>query len=214
MTIKGAVGRGGSAARETACAGDRNRVWTGGVPCRAMAAPGEARSKRPNLSRSTPTATPPTTPTTGPATTVGTIQASPGRRHGRRPEPDRTSGDIADAERLSDVDEWVRSQHLRDILAKLYDPLLLQAPPGRMGGVRQDPPRGRRADGRQPRGRHPGRRPLDHARHRARARSARLRSGRRGLREDAARQPRLVVPLRRQAHPDAPIACRASSNSS
>jgi 1-acyl-sn-glycerol-3-phosphate acyltransferase len=28
-----------------------------------------------------------------------------------------------DGERLSDVDEWGRSQHLRDILAKLYDPL-------------------------------------------------------------------------------------------
>jgi 1-acyl-sn-glycerol-3-phosphate acyltransferase len=28
-----------------------------------------------------------------------------------------------DAERLSDVDEWGRSQHLRDILAKLYDPI-------------------------------------------------------------------------------------------
>jgi 1-acyl-sn-glycerol-3-phosphate acyltransferase len=28
-----------------------------------------------------------------------------------------------DGERLSDVDEWGRSQHLRDVLAKLYDPL-------------------------------------------------------------------------------------------
>jgi 1-acyl-sn-glycerol-3-phosphate acyltransferase len=28
-----------------------------------------------------------------------------------------------DAERLSDVDEWGRSQHLRDILATLYDPI-------------------------------------------------------------------------------------------
>jgi 1-acyl-sn-glycerol-3-phosphate acyltransferase len=28
-----------------------------------------------------------------------------------------------DAERLSDVDEWGRSQHLRDVLAKLYDPI-------------------------------------------------------------------------------------------
>ena len=28
-----------------------------------------------------------------------------------------------DAERLSDVDEWGRSQHMRDILGKLYDPI-------------------------------------------------------------------------------------------
>src|SRR5690606_24066198 len=31
--------------------------------------------------------------------------------------------DPVDAERLSDVDEWGRSQHLRDILARLYGPL-------------------------------------------------------------------------------------------
>lgn len=30
---------------------------------------------------------------------------------------------LIDAERLSDVDEWGRSQHLRDILATLYDPI-------------------------------------------------------------------------------------------
>ncbi len=29
----------------------------------------------------------------------------------------------ADPERLSDVDEWGRSQHLRDLLARLYDPI-------------------------------------------------------------------------------------------
>ena len=33
------------------------------------------------------------------------------------------SAPALDAERLSDVDEWGRSQHLRDILAKLYDPI-------------------------------------------------------------------------------------------
>jgi len=33
------------------------------------------------------------------------------------------SAPTPDGERLSDVDEWGRSQHLRDILAKLYDPL-------------------------------------------------------------------------------------------
>jgi 1-acyl-sn-glycerol-3-phosphate acyltransferase len=34
-----------------------------------------------------------------------------------------TSAPAPDGERLSDVDEWGRSQHLRDILATLYDPL-------------------------------------------------------------------------------------------
>jgi 1-acyl-sn-glycerol-3-phosphate acyltransferase len=40
-------------------------------------------------------------------------------------EPDGTASGApsADALRLSDVDEWGRSQHLRDILAQLYDPL-------------------------------------------------------------------------------------------
>jgi len=38
-------------------------------------------------------------------------------------EAPSTAGDTVDAERLSDVDEWGRSQHLRDILAKLYDPI-------------------------------------------------------------------------------------------
>ena len=33
------------------------------------------------------------------------------------------AGRLGDAERLSDVDEWGRSQHLRDILATLYDPI-------------------------------------------------------------------------------------------
>jgi 1-acyl-sn-glycerol-3-phosphate acyltransferase len=33
------------------------------------------------------------------------------------------AADTVDAERLSDVDEWGRSQHLRDLLAKLYDPI-------------------------------------------------------------------------------------------
>jgi 1-acyl-sn-glycerol-3-phosphate acyltransferase len=45
--------------------------------------------------------------------------ADPGDRTG---EPDR-AGTAPDDLRLSDVDEWGRSQHLRDLLAKLYDPL-------------------------------------------------------------------------------------------
>jgi 1-acyl-sn-glycerol-3-phosphate acyltransferase len=47
------------------------------------------------------------------------------------PPPPGTDPDVdrapacpqVDGERLSDVDEWGRSQHLRDILAQLYDPL-------------------------------------------------------------------------------------------
>ncbi|MBN2623672.1 MAG: acyltransferase family protein [Acidimicrobiales bacterium] len=50
----------------------------------------------------------------------------------RRTSPDAESGpsgehapdaDDAEPERLSDVDEWGRSQHLRDLLAQLYDPI-------------------------------------------------------------------------------------------
>lgn len=40
-------------------------------------------------------------------------------------EPAGSEGEtgVIDAERLSDVDEWGRSQHLRDILATVYDPI-------------------------------------------------------------------------------------------
>jgi 1-acyl-sn-glycerol-3-phosphate acyltransferase len=51
-------------------------------------------------------------PSAGPA-------ADPGDRSG---EPD-LAGPAPDELRLSDVDEWGRSQHLRDLLAKVYDPL-------------------------------------------------------------------------------------------
>jgi 1-acyl-sn-glycerol-3-phosphate acyltransferase len=48
-------------------------------------------------------------------------------RTGPRGRPQRTPSDVdsrpVDHERLSDVDEWGRSQHLRDLLAKLYGPL-------------------------------------------------------------------------------------------
>jgi 1-acyl-sn-glycerol-3-phosphate acyltransferase len=37
--------------------------------------------------------------------------------------PDTEAGRADDDLRLSDVDEWGRSQHLRDLLAKVYDPL-------------------------------------------------------------------------------------------
>lgn len=42
---------------------------------------------------------------------------------GEQHEPTTGPGTTLDPERLSDVDEWGRSQHLRDLLAKLYDPI-------------------------------------------------------------------------------------------
>ncbi len=39
------------------------------------------------------------------------------------PDTGTGTGPAADDLRLSDVDEWGRSQHLRDLLAKVYDPL-------------------------------------------------------------------------------------------
>ena len=42
--------------------------------------------------------------------------ADPGHRDGAGPM-------AADPERLTDVDEWGRSQHLRDLLAKVFDPI-------------------------------------------------------------------------------------------
>jgi 1-acyl-sn-glycerol-3-phosphate acyltransferase len=49
------------------------------------------------------------------------------RRNGRLEvvpdhDTDHDTGDLGD-ERLSDVDEWGRSQHLRDILRRVYDPI-------------------------------------------------------------------------------------------
>jgi 1-acyl-sn-glycerol-3-phosphate acyltransferase len=46
---------------------------------------------------------------------------APGAEGTADPPPDAT--EVVDAARLSDVDEWGRSQHLRDILARLYDPI-------------------------------------------------------------------------------------------
>jgi 1-acyl-sn-glycerol-3-phosphate acyltransferase len=46
---------------------------------------------------------------------------------GAEPTPDTAdeadAADAPDGERLSDVDEWGRSQHLRDLLARIYDPI-------------------------------------------------------------------------------------------
>ena len=81
-----------------------------------MAAPGSPKRKRPGL------------------VAVPTDADQAGSADERAAEPaDGDADDAAeapspaadprDAERLSDVDEWGRSQHLRDLLAKLYDPI-------------------------------------------------------------------------------------------
>ena len=75
--------------------------------------------------------------------------------------------------RRSDVDEWGRSEHMRELARRLYDPIYEQVVPGRVGGPREDPDRRRRAARGQPRRRHPVRRAGDHARHRDRARAGR-----------------------------------------
>jgi 1-acyl-sn-glycerol-3-phosphate acyltransferase len=62
------------------------------------------------------TASPDGDDTAGTAGTAGTSGADAAAGSG-------SAGPAIDAERLSDVDEWGRSQHLRDILAKLYDPI-------------------------------------------------------------------------------------------
>jgi 1-acyl-sn-glycerol-3-phosphate acyltransferase len=49
--------------------------------------------------------------------------AGPAADPGDRPGEPEHAGAAPDDLRLSDVDEWGRSQHLRDLLAKLYDPL-------------------------------------------------------------------------------------------
>lgn len=77
-----------------------------------MAADGSPRSRRP-----------------GPklvAVSDGPHGDDPGAEGTTGPPPGDTAvvdAGVVDATRLSDVDEWGRSQHLRDILARLYDPI-------------------------------------------------------------------------------------------
>ena len=78
---------------------------------------------------------------------------------------------VPESERLSDVDEWGRSEHIRGARPPALRPDLPRLVPGRVGGPREDPHRRRRAARRQPRRRHPVRRAGDHARHRDRARA-------------------------------------------
>ena len=56
----------------------------------------------------------------GERSTQGNVVEAP---FGRREQLTTLPEQDADDERLSDVDEWGRSQHLRDILHRLYDPI-------------------------------------------------------------------------------------------
>jgi 1-acyl-sn-glycerol-3-phosphate acyltransferase len=61
------------------------------------------------------------------STQVNVVEAPFGRREPLEAVPGDSDsdgeGEGDDHERLSDVDEWGRSQHLRDILRRLYDPI-------------------------------------------------------------------------------------------
>ena len=118
--------------------------------------------------------------------------------------------------RLSDVDEWGRSERTRALARAIYEPDLLQVVPHGVGGAREDPGRGRRAARRQPCRRHPFRRAGHHARDREGARAARLRIGRlllpdRAGRRDpvGARRRRLGPPRQRLPAPEGTAAARA-----
>ena len=102
--------------------------------------------------------------------------------------------------RQSDVDEWGRSEHMRELARRLYEPALREVVPGRVGGPREHPDRRRRAARGEPRRRHPVRRAGDHARHRDRARPPGVRPGRPLLQGRAGRR-HAVGPQRRRGRP-------------
>lgn len=102
-----------------------------------MAAHGSSGSRRPKLV-AVPADSDPKPATRRPRTKSAPAAGGPGTPAGRVPgdpatEPDDPATDpgdgagdgavAADPERLGDVDEWGRSQHLRDLLAKLFDPI-------------------------------------------------------------------------------------------
>ena len=145
-------------------ASDDDRTSPGGVPPVAMTPPAsldEARraAARPSGEASAPTAL--------------------------VPVPNPADADTLIDPRMSDVDEWGRSEHMRALARTALRPDLPQLVPRRVGGAREDPHRRRRPARGQPRRRHPVRRPGDHARHRDRARAPGVRPGRPPLQEHA-----------------------------
>ena len=70
------------------------------------------------------------------------------------------------SQRAGDVDEWGRSEHIRALARRLYDPIYRYWFRAEWEGLEKIPDRRRRPARRQPRRRHPVRRAGDHARHR------------------------------------------------
>ena len=95
------------------------------------------------------------------------------------PIPRRLPGDEHDGDiRRSDVDAWGRSEHIRQLTRRLYDPIYKHWFRVEWEHFDRLPADRRRAARRQPRGRDPARRPGDHARHRATTRPEGVRPGR------------------------------------
>ena len=91
---------------------------------------------------------------------------------------DRSASGREDPARRGDVDEWGRSEHMRELARTLYDPIYRSWFRAEWEGLEKIPAARRRPARGQPRRRRPLRRPGDHARHRDRAGAARLRPGR------------------------------------
>ena len=134
---------------EAACAGDwRRRRTSGSAALRSVPWPDGRRS--PGGGREEPV-----------ATAIVPIRIP------------KDGGEDLEDPRLSDVDEWGRSEHTRAMARALYEPVYSKWFRAEWEGLEKIPDRGRRAAGRQPRRGHPLGRPGDHARHREGARTAR-----------------------------------------
>ena len=103
-------------------------------------------------------------------------------------------------ERSTDVDEWGRSEHMRELARRLYDPIYRTWFRVEWEGLEKIPTDGGALLVANHAGAIPSRRAGDHARHRDRARPAGLRPGRPPLPDDAGRR-HAVVAARRRARP-------------
>ena len=116
----------------------------------------------------------------------------------RSPRP--TDADELTDPRRSDVDEWGRSEHMREIARQVYGPMYRSWHRVEWEGLEKIPTDGGALLVSNHAGADPGRRAGDHARHRGGARPARVRPGRRDLQDDAGRR-HDVVARRRRARP-------------
>ena len=128
-------------------------------------------------------------PSRGPDPSIPRRSSCPAVSSYRCPAPSRAAANDADV-RLGDVDGWGRSEQIRALARRLYDPVYRHWFRAEWEGLEHIPTAGRRAPGRQPRRRDPVRRAGDHARHRDRARPPAVRPR---------RQPVPVAPGRRHA---------------